>query len=289
MSERLAAAVDVGSNTVQLLIAAVSEGRIVRRDNHLRTTRLGALENGCLSERAIAATLAALGEFLALCRAAGCPPPRLVATSALRDALNSAVLLDAVKQAWGLDIEIAAGEREAYLSWLGANEDGRRLPVLDVGGSSTELAYVADGRLRCRSLDIGAVRAHSRLWDAARIAAAVASGLDGVGGFETLRGVGGTITCAAGLRLGLDAYRREAIDGYVLRAADIDELLALLLPLGVEQRCAYSPLLSARGEIIVEGLYIWRALIERLSIERLIISAGGILEGIVLDTPFVVY
>jgi len=282
------AAIDIGSNTVQMLTAAAADGSLADRRNYLRTTRLGSGTDGRLASSAIAETAAIVGEYLDELAARGVKQVRILATSAVRDALNSGELLSAIAVAapGAPKVEILNGDQEARLSFLGARvsvEAPRHWPVADQGGSSTELIYDLTGRIETVSVNVGAVRAKANGWSREEIKKRLSRVVRRLTDADTIVGVGGSITTAAGLLAGLAEYRREAIEGAELDYGGLDKLREELLPLTLPERCAYSPLLSSRGEIMEQGLDIWLSLLEILELRKIKVCGGGILDGAVAE------
>lgn len=283
------AAIDIGSNTVQLLLAETRGRRIVSRRNEIRTTRLGAGDApGLLSVAAIDFTAQAVAEYMALIRAFGARQSRIIATSAVRDAANRGDLCAALCAAApdAPTLEIVSGAREAGLSFLGARASldfPLDWPVVDVGGASSELIYWQDGSACGVSADVGAVRAVRNGWTRGQTAAALGAVFRPLRQSEAVVGVGGTITTAAGLLRGLCAYDRAQIEGARLSRDMLAALLETLSALPRRQRCAYSPLLEKRGEIIVEGLWIWLAVLDLLSVDQVLVTGGGLLDGAVCE------
>ena len=166
---RRVAAIDVGTNTVLLLVAEALDGRLRALAERAEITRLGrgVDATGRLDPAAIAATAEVLGRYAAEARALGAERIACVATSAARDAANGADFFAAVSAAAGLTPEIISGDEEARLVWRSAWRDfgveGRTLAVLDVGGGSTELCF-GDGPApgSRRSVQVGAVRLTER-------------------------------------------------------------------------------------------------------------------------------
>ena len=291
------AAIDIGSNTVQLLVAGSEDihfrphFQIPPLFFALRTTRLGAAsQGGLLAPERIAATLDVLQEYRKMLIAQGVGAVRVVATSAVRDAANADLLLKAVRDLCGWQVEVLSGQEEARLSFLGAAGPAlargeQHILLLDIGGSSSELIRWRQGRLDTVSADVGAVRVQTAHWQEEEIESALAKKIkvqaDDAAALAI--GAGGTITTAAALVQGCSEYSRQAVAGYFLTGEAVDALLAKLLPLSIEQRCAYSPLLTRRGEIICEGLQIVRAILRLLSLPGLEVSPGGVLEGCLID------
>ena len=167
MSESTVAAIDCGTNTIKLLIGdlpdvAVREMRMVRLGQGVDAT-------GRLADEALARTFAAIDEYAALIAAHDVDRVRFCATSASRDAENSAVFVAGVRARLGVEPEVVSGDEEAALSFDGAVRNLRHTPaepvlVVDIGGGSTELVLgtTSGGPDAAVSLDIGSVRLHER-------------------------------------------------------------------------------------------------------------------------------
>ncbi len=172
MSETKVCALDVGTNTVRLLVATVGPGpRLVPRRYALRITRLGggATPVG-LAPAAVERTVAAIAEFARIMRDEGVAACRAVATSAAREAPDAAALVARARDAAGVPLAIISGEEEAALTLTGVRWALGRLPggvpprfaLVDVGGGSTEVVLAereGPGRRgQACSMRIGTVR-----------------------------------------------------------------------------------------------------------------------------------
>ena len=283
------AAIDIGSNTVQLLICEVADGRLRNCINDLHTTRLGAMAApGVLAKPAIQATAEVIAAYMARIRATGVSHCRMLATSAARDAKNS----DALK--WAIyslspdapQMEILSGSEEAALSYRGAAASldfPPEMPVFDAGGASSELIYLQQGKILGISADVGAVRAAQNRWERREIKDRLTAAYGSPRFTPAMVGVGGTITALAGWKLALPSYQRNAIEGETLSRTDMEAMLTQLMPLTPVERSQVSPLLAKRGEIIVEGLWIWLSAMEILHAEQVLVTGGGILDGAVAE------
>lgn len=282
-------AIDIGSNTVQMLVSSVDSTGYTCLFSDLETTRLGdSAQPGYLSATAIAHTAAVVAGFMQQINAMGVKPCRIVATSAVRDARNSKDLYLAIQKAapTAPEVEIISGKREAQLSYLGACLSiGNivHMPVLDTGGSSSELIWMEQGHLSSVSANVGAVRAMKNGWDSAAVAQRLSLVFPSDLQVDSLLGVGGVITTAAAIQQGLHEYQRESVEGVCLSRGDLQKLLHQLIVLPRTARCTYSPLLKQRGEIMVEGLWIWLAVLELLSAQQVIVTGGGILDGMIAE------
>ena len=182
MSEQAAArddavrvgAIDCGTNSIRLLVADVdpSTGGLVDVRRRMEIVRLGhdVDRTGVIAPESMERTLAVTREYAAACRELGAVSVRFVATSASRDAQNSADFIAGVRSAfeehYGEEVvpEVVSGDEEASLSFAGATGDlaarGISGPylVVDIGGGSTELVRGTDHVEAARSVDIGCVR-----------------------------------------------------------------------------------------------------------------------------------
>jgi exopolyphosphatase/guanosine-5'-triphosphate,3'-diphosphate pyrophosphatase len=314
------AAIDVGTNTVLLLVAERREDGVAPLVERAEITRLGrgVDASGRLDAAAIAETVRVLAAYAAEARALGVRDIACVATSAARDAANGAEFFEAARAAAGLVPEIISGDEEARLVWRSAWRDfggltglaglagplasppAAPLAVLDVGGGSTELSW-GDGpapRGR-RSLQVGAVRLTERhvredpispatlatLREAARAALAPLASLDGLGGLPGARlvGVAGTVTTLAAVLQALPAYDAERVHGSALDLDQLEVLLARLAAMPVAERAALPGMEPKRADVIVAGAVVVAEAARLLGFDRLTVSDRGVRWGLVYD------
>ncbi|HWU20837.1 MAG TPA: exopolyphosphatase, partial [Nocardioides sp.] len=223
---------------------------------------------------------------------------RFCATSATRDASNSAVFTAGVQERLGIAPEVLSGEEEARLAFAGAV---RGLPdlatpamVIDIGGGSTELILGTPegGPERAHSMNIGSVRLHERRLggdppSAEQIAACVAdidAALDDCpvdpADAASIVGVAGTITTIAAGALGLAAYDRDAIDRQVLAVADVQRQIDELVAMTVAERLALGWMHSGRADVIDAGALVLSRILRRSSLPTVTVAETDILDGI---------
>ncbi len=299
----LYAAIDCGTNSVRLLVAGVEAGRLVEVDRRLHITRLGqgVDATGRFHPEALRRTLVAMRDFATQLDALGVRQRRVVATSAARDAANSAEFFAGVLAALGTPAEIISGEEEARLSCLGALRglSGLDRPeldhpvlddpvlVMDIGGGSTEL--VLD---RAVSLDVGSVRLRERFLASdpptpAQVAAATAyvdglldaSGID-LAAVATWIGVGGTATSLSALAHGLPVYDRDVVHGSVVSTAALEALAESLISMPIAQVSALPTMVPGRADVICGGALICQRVGRRVGVP-LLVSEADILDGII--------
>jgi exopolyphosphatase / guanosine-5'-triphosphate,3'-diphosphate pyrophosphatase len=300
-----AAAVDVGSNSVRLLIVA-ADGTRVQRD--ITTTRLaaGVDATGHLDDAAIARTVEALVAFRRTWEAASVDAAkvRITATSAVRDAVDRERFLLAAREATGVDVEVITGAEEASLSFAGATgavDVAAPCIVIDVGGGSTELVVGdADGMLiGSVSLQLGCVRLTERdlhsdpassdelARAAATIDATLAEGLAALTaqGVDLARlssavGVAGTATTLAALHLGLDTYEEQRIHGTRVPLSALRELAAQLARMDVATRAALGPVQEGRAEVLHGGAMVLARTLSHLRLDELVVSEADSLDAV---------
>jgi len=162
--------IDVGTNSVKLLVAEFAPGSFRPVLEESEQTRLGRgfYETHVLLPDAIAETAKAVAKFTQAAQKVHAESIRVIGTSAARDAVNRPALIDAIETASGLKVEIISGQEEAELVFRGVATDpklqGRRLLIVDVGGGSTEL-ILGEGRHHqfCQSFGLGTVRLLEKL------------------------------------------------------------------------------------------------------------------------------
>ena len=159
------AVIDVGTNSVKLLVADVAGREIRPIREQSQQTRLGHgfYETHRLQADAIAATAAAVAGFAAMAREAQAVSIRVLATSAAREAVNREELTAAIEQSAGLKVEVISGQQEAELGFQGVTTDLQlaQVPLLlmDVGGGSAQFIFGQDGHIHfCHSFPLGSVR-----------------------------------------------------------------------------------------------------------------------------------
>ena len=292
------AAIDCGTNTIKLLIGslpdvAVRETRIVRLGQGVDAT-------GRLAEEALERAFAALDEYAVMVREHDVSRIRFCATSATRDAENSAVFTEGVRARLGITPEVLSGADEAALAYDGAVRHLREEPalpvlVVDIGGGSTELirgASLTAPPSAAHSMDIGSVRLHERhlrsdppsMAEVSRCVADIDRHLDACpvspARAATVVGVAGTVTSVAAGVLDLAAYDRDVVDQAVLPVADVHAMVDRLVAMTVNERLALPWLHPGRADVIDAGALILSRVLRRTTVDALVVSEADILDGI---------
>jgi exopolyphosphatase / guanosine-5'-triphosphate,3'-diphosphate pyrophosphatase len=299
------AAIDVGTNTVLLLVAEARGQGAVPVAERAEITRLGrgVDATGRLDPAAIAETVRVLADYAAEARRLGATDIDCVATSAARDAANGEQFFEAVRAAAGLTPRIISGGEEARLVWASAWRDfgggagAEGLAVLDVGGGSTEFTF-GDGpapKGRC-SLQVGAVRLTERhvaadpidastlatLRSAARAALQPLAGMGGGGRCGgRLVGVAGTVTTLAAVEQALPRYDGERVHGSSLARAQIEGLVERLAALPLAERARLPGMEPKRADVIVAGAVVVAEAMALTGFEHLTVSDRGVRWGLI--------
>ncbi len=167
-ASRVAAALDIGSNTIKLTVAEVGDGRVDELFTRSDTVRLSRDldRTGKMADDRVEAAMAALTRFVSLAREAGAETILAVATEAMRVATNGPAVRARFERQLGITVELITGDREADLTFLGVmagTDPSGDLVLADVGGASTELIVANEGRRRfSRSIPIGSGRMTDR-------------------------------------------------------------------------------------------------------------------------------
>jgi exopolyphosphatase/guanosine-5'-triphosphate,3'-diphosphate pyrophosphatase len=305
------AALDLGTNNCRMLVGAPAGDSFRVLDSFSRIVRLGEglHQTGALSQTAMDRALAALHACAA--RLARRPVRRIraIATEACRRAVNGREFLARVKRETGLEIGVITAREEAELALESCAPllagGGRRALLFDIGGGSTELAWVriADGRptlIGYDSLPVGVVTLAER-WGGAGftpdgftamvddVAARLASfesihciGREIRNGGVRLLGTSGTVTTLAGIALELPRYRRPLVDGVVLSAEAADAALARLRTMGREGLAQHPCVGPERVDFVLPGCAVFAAITRLWPAPRVIVADRGLREGMLL-------
>jgi len=292
------ASIDIGTNTILLLIAEVRHGVIHPLFDTETIVRLGEglQETGALSEGAMQRGIETLKRYLEYCLEMDVQKIFAVGTSALREAKNSPLFLQRVKDHSGLLIEVISGEEEANLSFLAVSRDlktpEKSILVVDVGGGSTELIHGNDGMvLRWASLPLGVVRLSERFllsdpvkeaeWEAMkREIRNQLSGFSFSKHFSQMVSIGGTGTALASVELGLEKFSHEKIHGFILMKELLRKQLLLYFSKSIEERKKIKGLPPSRADVIFAGGTILYLIMEEAKCSSLMVSTHGIRYGL---------
>ncbi|MEP6689239.1 MAG: Ppx/GppA phosphatase family protein, partial [Gemmatimonadales bacterium] len=299
------AAIDVGSNSVRLLVAEYDPGSGLEIIDELKDQpRLaaGLAKTGSLDDASIERAMQTLARMREVCQRRGVKRIAAVATAAVREAENGAAFVRRVRQELDIPLRIIDAETEAALSYRSVAHHfrmaGERTLVADIGGGSLELIGAVDGLVELTvSLPLGAVRLtelhlpgdrgmhkeverlreyvrkqlkrgiSSRAWSAATV----------IGSGGTFTALGRMVQARRGQPEG------DSVHGVSVTTAEVEQLIDWLASRTPEQRRQVPGLSPERADIILAGLAVTGELLDWIRSRSLTVSAFGLREGLLLE------
>jgi exopolyphosphatase/guanosine-5'-triphosphate,3'-diphosphate pyrophosphatase len=297
-SSKRIASIDIGTNTILLLIAQVDQGRIRSLFEMETVVRLGERihENGVLLKEAMSRGLQTLSQYLERCRAMGVQEIFAVGTSALREAENSEDFLKLVQEKLDLPVEVISGEEEAQLSFLAVARDleetEKTLLVVDIGGGSTEFILGKGDQIRqWMSLPLGSVRFTEQFlksdpvreeeWQ--EMEREIRKRLINIPHTReplSMVAVGGTATTLASVEQGLEKFHVEKIHHFILKKEALHNQLLLYRTKTIKERKKIPGLPKARADVILAGAAILYLTMEEVKCPSVLISCHGVRYGL---------
>ena len=306
------AVVDVGTNSIKLLVADVIGNDVRPVHEESRQTRLGKgfYVTHRLQPESVACTAEAVWDFALTAREKNATSIRVIATSAARDAVNPGDLTSAIERACGLKVEIISGEREAELVFQGVTTDSELakepLLLLDVGGGSTEFIVGRGAHNHfARSFPLGTVRLLERFphsdpparaeylschgWIKDFLRQEVRPQLEPVLqrerqiGDVLLVGTGGTTSILARIESGLDRYDRERIEATRLSLNQLKAHRRRFWSLPLARRKDIPGLPRSRADVILTGVAIYEGIMDEFGFRQLRVSTRGLRFAAVME------
>ncbi len=270
-------------------------------------TRLGGgfkKDERLLAEAAIKRSIIVLREFSKIIKNYRVDRSRIVATSVVREAVNGHEFIRRAKGEAGIDVEVISAQEEARLAVAGVlhsvNIRDKYAVILDIGGGSTECVFLD----RCHGMDaltmgLGVVHLSEQflgtgiptqasiddlschiesvisteLKDRARMAADSFS----------LIATAGTPTTLVAIEVEMDEYDADLVNGFVLSRSAISRIFYDLIKLPSDQRVKVTGIKRGREDVIIPGIIILLKSMEWFSKEEVVVSDGGLLEGVALS------
>jgi exopolyphosphatase/guanosine-5'-triphosphate,3'-diphosphate pyrophosphatase len=303
-STKRAAAIDIGTNTVLLLVAErAANGTLHAVAERATITRLGegVDRSRRLSSEGVARTRDCLSDYARVVREMSAERVSVVGTSAMRDANGGEELREIVRSLFGVDARVLSGEDEASLTFRGAI-GGLSIPsdqdvaVFDIGGGSTEVVmgraghggpHIAFGK----SYDMGSVRLTERYIahdppsiderdTVTRVAESAFAGVPGPRESSAPIGVAGTMTTLASVSLGLAAYDARRVHGLELTLMELRRIVTRLATIDLDARKNIAGMEPKRADVIVAGGLIAIALLDHWGASSVRVSDRGVRWGL---------
>ncbi len=285
------AALDIGSNSIKLLVGRPTGGPVDVAFDQVLVTRLseGVDRTGELAPAAVRRSLAAIHQLADRCRDLGVTRTTAVGTAVLRDAANGSVFLASCHE-YGFDVEVVDGDTEAEIVRLAARHELPGLApdavLVDIGGGSTEVVWPG-GR---ESTELGVVRlterhvhddppgmaAHATLTGvvAERLAALPISGASAL--------VGSSASCSllARVHLHLDHHDTERLHGHRLPTSALDAIAEQLATLDQRERMALIKMNPRRSDVLLAGAMVLRGAAHAIGVDEVLVSDRGTRFGV---------
>jgi exopolyphosphatase/guanosine-5'-triphosphate,3'-diphosphate pyrophosphatase len=293
------ASIDIGSNSVLLLIGDLSSGKLRELSKRSEVTALGREldKNRAFHPDSMAATFEAIKSYAEECDTYGIPRWKIIATAteAARVAQNAGAFFARIEAELGVSVAIITAEAEAYFSTRGILFDTRFetevATIMDIGGASTELIRVNTKNLQILesiSLPIGAVRSTQWLEDQLFVKNLQKVFLDFRGDLDKFQGkelfcVAGTVTSLGNMHLQRKEFVEDEVHRLVLRSEDVDGMFKKYSDLTPEQFHDLFPFLQKRAGSIRGGLHLVYHMIHRLLVKELTVSTYGLRFGTLLE------
>jgi len=308
MAPKRLAAVDIGTNSIHLIIAEVfpetGKFKILNREREMVRLGSGSGDMKFLSKEAIGRGLDTLKRYKALADAANAPV-RAIATSAVREAINRNDFIDLVRDYTGIKVEVVSGVEEARYIYLGVLQAlpvyDRKILLIDIGGGSTEFLIGRQRKiLYDDSIRLGAVRLTNRFFDSEQVnPKAVEECRIHIKGvmkpvireirkfdFEQAVGASGTVVSVAGMV----SFRRSGenekrLNNFTFSKNELSETVDQIIEAGSVKKIAKLPgLHPERADIILAGVLVLEQIFKELDLKAMTVSEFALREGIILDS-----
>jgi exopolyphosphatase/guanosine-5'-triphosphate,3'-diphosphate pyrophosphatase len=291
------ATIDIGSNTVLLLLAQLDPFREIAKLSEVCALGKGLDKNGVFAEESMDAAFKALSHYRDVCQEHGVSADQIIATAteAARVAKNAKDFFAKVKTQLGIRIQIITGKAEAELTTKGvlfnSSLPDREAVIMDIGGASTELIRVRPptGEIVASvSLPVGSVRVSEWLQagtftgNLRQIFSRESDSLDSFR-TDTLYCVAGTLTSIGNMFLGHKEFVENEVHGLRLRAEAVDQLFSRCGDWKPEKFLSEFPFLGKRSEAIRGGLNLAHHMLHRLKASEVVVSTYGLRYGTFLQ------
>ncbi|MBI4417887.1 MAG: Ppx/GppA family phosphatase [Ignavibacteriales bacterium] len=290
--------IDIGTNTVLLLVADVeSDGAVkpLAHGHEIARIGKGVDRTKKISPEGIDRLRVILREYVEISRKHGAERIVACGTSALRDAENREAFRETILQEFGINVVVLSGEEEARLSYLGAlsefDDRDATFAVLDIGGGSTEITVGTGEHFDMSlSLDLGCVRLTERYLKSippsknavAEVTSVIREQLgriESIPAGSRLVGVAGTVTTLAAMDLQLPKYDPLRVNGHRLSLATIERMYDDLSAKTLDQIKAVRQIHPERADILLAGVVILIEVMKRIGWKEITASDRGLRYG----------
>ncbi len=296
------ASIDIGSNTVLLLIANINTAtkNIKTIHNEYRIPRIGQglVPNQPIKSEKITLLKNILSEFENIIQKYNCKYTILTATNALRIASNSKIIIEDIKSTYNFDVNIISGKDESRLSFLGAvsNKNYKhKTLVIDIGGGSTEIIVGQNNKLIYNeSYPIGVVSLTEKYFkNSPPLIEEINQFIKSINNYlsnipklspKIAISIAGTPTTLACMKKGLMSFDESQIDGAILTTTEIKEFAETLIRLNPKSILEYyGKIVEGREDILLAGTIILNLILNHFNLTETIVSSKGIRYGAIID------
>lgn len=296
--DNIAAGIDIGSNSIRLIIAEVENNKITNIIYQEKaTTRLAANINktGILSEEPFNKSIDVLAGFKKALDKYNVKKIKAVATSAVREANNGEEFIKAAKNA-GIEISIISGKEEGMLEYIGVCsgfDAGSHPLILDVGGGSSEIIYMQENNeLHTESHKIGVVKM-ADMFDFQSSSAEIIEkcrryikeffkNITIPNNIQSFIATAGTATTLAAIDMEMTKYDFNKVNGYKISKEKVIEILYKVYSKPYNKRLEIKGMDKGREDLIIPGILIILEILSKTSIDIITISDFGLREGAVV-------
>ncbi|MCX8022156.1 MAG: Ppx/GppA family phosphatase [Syntrophorhabdaceae bacterium] len=294
------AAIDIGTNTVLMLIADITSGIREILDISM-ITRLGegVKETGYLTKGGMERTYNALRTYKGIIEANGVDEILCVGTSALREAKNSSYFIHMVQEKLGIPVRVIREREEAFYTYLSVLNDGFITEgdtfIVDIGGGSTEIIKAEKNRfVDFVSLPVGSVkitemfiRSDPPEGGELRAISEFINRLLKSGEFLSwgprLIGTGGTVTNVATIHLGIKEFDKRRIHGEKIPLTGILSMIEKMKDMDVTERRKIVGMEKGREDVLLQGIIILKEIMVYLKADEIIVNANGVRHGVIYE------
>ncbi|WP_242348753.1 hypothetical protein [Mucispirillum schaedleri] len=294
----IAAGIDIGSNSIRLIIAEVENNKIKNIIYQEKaTTRLAANINkaGILQEEPFNKSINVLAGFRKALNKYNVEKIKTVATSAVREAANGKEFINAAKNS-GIEISIISGKEEGMLEYLGVCsgfDAGRQPLILDVGGGSSEIIYMQDNNeLHTESHKIGVVKM-ADMFDFQKSSTEILEKCSAYikeffkdvtipNNIQNFIATAGTATTLAAIDMEMTEYDYNKVNGYKITKEKVIEILNKVYSTPYNKRLEIKGMDKGREDLIIPGILIILEILKKTNLNIITVSDFGLREGAVV-------
>jgi exopolyphosphatase/guanosine-5'-triphosphate,3'-diphosphate pyrophosphatase len=298
------ASIDIGTNTILLLIAEVNleTGNIKTLENFYRIPRIGKglAPGNQMPDENMKRMFNVLKEYSKIIDKNNCEKVLITGTNALRIASNTPLIAKQIKEKFRYELSVISGKDEAKLSYLGATNDyseDKNLLVIDIGGGSTEIIFGKGREIHFnKSYHVGVVTLTEKFFNSdppakkdieyfiEHLQDFLNEISDKVGKIETGIAIAGTPTTLACIKLKLKEYNEDFVEGSILNKEDLQNFVEELSGLNsAEIIKKYSSVVNGREDVLLAGTIILSEIIKKLNLPEVKVSTKGIRYGAIAN------